>query len=115
MLPATPETREPRQRRARLKAEPEPGSIPARFTHGERWFGIRLASPFVAFGVAVPARYSGWTVKIVSLMSPGDTQHRQYLQLRNGPYLVKETIDPFYIRREMGDDLYAQLKEVTPR
>ena len=54
-----------------------------------------------------------WTVKIVSVMPPGDTEYRQFYQVRQGAYLRKMTRDPFYVRRELCDELYALLQEVT--
>jgi hypothetical protein len=55
----------------------------------------------------------GWSVRVVSIQVPGDSQARQYFQVRHAGYLIRETRDVVYVRRVMGDELFAQLAEVT--
>lgn len=57
-------------------------------------------------------RQNSWTVRIISLLKSGDTEPRQYYQVMQGPYIRKLTVDPFYVKRELGDDLFSMLKEV---
>lgn len=56
---------------------------------------------------------AGWTVKVVSLRPPGAPGSSQFYQVRQGPFLRKETTDPFYVKREMGEELYDLLQLVT--
>jgi hypothetical protein len=54
---------------------------------------------------------ASWTVKIVSIQPPGATQARAFFQVRQGSYLVKQTTDLFYVKRELGEEVYALLQE----
>lgn len=58
------------------------------------------------------SRWNAWTVRIVNIQRPGDTEARQFFKIMQGPYLRKMTRDLFYIRRELGDELFPLLQEV---
>lgn len=58
------------------------------------------------------ARWNAWTVRIVSIQRPGDTQARQFFKLMQGPYVRRMTQDVWYVRRDLGDELFPLLKEV---
>lgn len=125
-----PGVRPAQQRRARsnvpgVRAETLPAIIP-----GEKIFRVvpdnatlrswgRRRGYRVAVHGKIPeavrvafAKENAWTVRVVSAMVPGDTQFRQFYQVRQGPYIRKMTTDPFYVKRELGDELFSLLKEV---
>ncbi len=54
----------------------------------------------------------GWTVRIIRTMLPGSDEAREYYHVKQGPYTIKMTVDPFYVERVLGKDLYALLREV---
>jgi hypothetical protein len=56
----------------------------------------------------------GWTVRVVSVMMPGDTQFRSFYMVRQLGYLVRQTADAATVRRVMGDAAYAGLTEIPP-
>ena len=55
-----------------------------------------------------------WTVKIVSALLPGAAEPMQFFEVKQGSYVRKRTIDPFYVKRVLGDELYPLLQLVTP-
>jgi hypothetical protein len=57
-------------------------------------------------------RWNAWTVRIVSIQRPGDTRARQYFKVMQGPYVRRMTRDVWYVRRDLGDELFPLLKEV---
>jgi hypothetical protein len=57
-------------------------------------------------------KWNAWTVRVVSVQAPGDTQARQYFKVMQGQYLRRMTDDVFYVKRVLGDDLFPLLKEV---
>lgn len=130
----------PRQRRARANVPVRRANIPAPYRPGETMFRIvpdnktmrtwwRNRGHQISDRGPVPdevqdafAKFlatdgnAGWTVKVVTLQPPGATVPSQFFQVRQGPYLRRETNDPFYVKREMGEELYDLLQLVkAPR
>ncbi len=56
-----------------------------------------------------------WTVTVVSALLPGAKDFSQHYHVRQGGYTRRRTIDPDMVRRELGAELFALLKEVPPR
>jgi len=129
-LPGRKDGREPRQRRARsnvpgLRANTLPAILPGEKIFRivpdnatlRRW-GRRNGYPVKSYG-QIPrvvreefAKQNAWTVRVVSVLVPGATEYSEFYQVRQGPYIRKQTTDPFYVRRTLGDELYASLKKV---
>jgi hypothetical protein len=58
------------------------------------------------------SKWNAWSVRIVSVQVDGDTQARQFFKVMQGPYVRKMTRDLFYVKRELGEELFPLLKEV---
>lgn len=57
-------------------------------------------------------KWNNFTVRVISLQAPGDTQARQYFQVRQGSYIRKETTKWWRVENELGGELFALLKKV---
>ena len=129
---------EPRQRRARTNVPGRRANIPEPVRPGETMFRIvpdnktirtwwRARGHEISDRGPVPVEVqdafakflatngnAGWTVKVISLQPPGAAVASQFYQVRQGKTLVKQTADPFYVKREMGEELYDLLQLVKP-
>jgi len=130
----------PRQRRARSNVPGRRANIPEPVRPGEIMFRIvpdnktirkwwRNRGHEISDKGPVPgevkdafARFlatngnAGWTVKVISLQPPGATEPSGFFQVRQGKTLVRQTADEFYVKREMGEELYDLLQLVkSPR
>jgi hypothetical protein len=57
-------------------------------------------------------RWNAWSVRVISLQAPGDTQAREYYQVMQGKYIRKQTTKWWQVENELGDDLFPLLKKV---
>ena len=57
-------------------------------------------------------KWNAWSVRIVSIQPPGADEPSAYFQVMQGPYERRLTTDPDMVKRELGADLYALLKQV---
>ena len=56
--------------------------------------------------------WNAWSVRIVSGLIPGAKHVSQYYKVMQGSYERRLTVDPDMVRRELGPELFALLKQV---
>jgi hypothetical protein len=59
-------------------------------------------------------RWNAWSVRIISLQRPGDTEPRGYFKLMQGKYERATTTKWWRMENVMGEELFAMLREVGP-
>lgn len=57
-------------------------------------------------------KFNAWSVYIVSLLVPGTTEPAAYYKVMQGPYERRLTVDVDMVKREMGPELFALLKQM---